>query len=74
MRSSYFADLGVATEYEDNVWRAYQKRVVEWEVERSLGRPKMDAEGGGKRGKRRGKKKKKKAGGGEESMDTGQGK
>ena len=61
-------------EYEDNVWRAYQKRVVEWEVERSLGRPKMDAEGGGKRGKRRGKKKKKKAGGGEESMDTGQGK
>ena len=50
------------------------QQTVEWEVERSLGRPKMDAEGGGKRGKRRGKKKKKKAGGGEESMDTGQGK
>ena len=38
-------------EYEDNVWRAYQKQVVE-ELERSLGKPKMDLEGGGTSGEK----------------------
>ena len=64
-------------EYEDNVWRAYQKHVVEWEVQQSLGKPKMDTEGGGKGGKKRrtrGKKTKKTAESGEVALETGQGK
>lgn len=47
-------------DYEDNVWKAYQKKVVEWEVERKVGKPKLDEEGGDSDSKkrRRGKRKK----------------
>ena len=46
--------------------KAYQKKVVEWEVERKMGKPKLDEEGGhtsnekGRHGRRKKKKKKKK--------------
>jgi len=49
--------------------------VVEWEVERSLGKPKMDAEGGGQDRKQRRKKKretKERTEGEKNTLETGQ--